>query len=230
MKNLTKTLMFIMIGLLFFACKPKIEPPEPIEKEVFTLQTLRQNDFYIYLHADELELDLDNIIEINNFNTQFFGVYDYEINFLNNGTNTLTANGKNIKHIEVGYYAYAGDIYDSVTALNVTKLKNLYILDCNNNLLTELDLSQNTNLRYLTCNDNQLTSVKLNSPVIYWVYLHNNQLSAAALNEIFYSLPDVNDFVKQRVISISNNPGTETCDKSIAENKGWIVDVYEYIW
>jgi hypothetical protein len=48
----------------------------------------------------------------------------------------------------------------------------------------------------------------------------HNQLSAAALNALFKSLPhkmpDDNAF-----ISITHNPGEHFCDKSIAINKGW---------
>jgi hypothetical protein len=44
-----------------------------------------------------------------------------------------------------------------------------------------------------------------------------NQLTAAALNALFTSLPTV----QSGIIYISANPGTDTCDRSIATNKGW---------
>lgn len=70
-----------------------------------------------------------------------------------------------------------------------------------------MDVSKNTALTHLTC--------------------HNNKLSASALNKIFDDLPQgkkVNDgYYNQSTIYIYNNPGTNTCDKSIATNKGWRV-------
>jgi|LauGreDrversion4_2_1035121.scaffolds.fasta_scaffold04132_7 hypothetical protein len=50
-------------------------------------------------------------------------------------------------------------------------------------------------------------------------------LSAADLNKIFTSLATVLTTQTNRTISIRGNPGTATCDKTIATNKNWIVDV-----
>ena len=52
-------------------------------------------------------------------------------------------------------------------------------------------------------------------------------LSAEALNQIFKDLPQGKTFedkygnTKQSTINIYGNPGKDTCDKSIAEKKGW---------
>jgi hypothetical protein len=50
----------------------------------------------------------------------------------------------------------------------------------------------------------------------------NNQLTAAALNALFGSLP-IKTSAYGGQISISGNPGADACNKSIAENKGWRV-------
>lgn len=50
-------------------------------------------------------------------------------------------------------------------------------------------------------------------------------LSAADLNKIFTSLATVLTTQTNRTIYIRGNPGTATCDKTIATNKNWIVDV-----
>jgi hypothetical protein len=44
----------------------------------------------------------------------------------------------------------------------------------------------------------------------------NNQLSADALNRIFTDLPK-----SEGLISIEDNPGTDTCNRSIAADKNW---------
>ena len=89
--------------------------------------------------------------------------------------------------------------WDNLTLLDVSKCPALTELGCGYNNLTSLDVSKNTALTWLDCSRNNLTS--------------------AALNQIFRDLPQVTS----GTIYMSGNPGTETCDKSIAENKGWRV-------
>ena len=143
---------------------------------------------------------------------------------------------------------YCGD--NNISSLDVSKCTALTKLDCGGNNLTSLDVSKNTALTKLWCYHNNLTSLDVTNNIILidlscgnnnltsldvskntaLTYLHceNNNLSASALNKIFNDLPQGkkwNEYgqKKQSTISIGNNPGTNTCDKSIAENKGWIV-------
>jgi hypothetical protein len=48
----------------------------------------------------------------------------------------------------------------------------------------------------------------------------HNQLTAAALDTVLMALPDHagEDYA---AISVSDNPGTAGCDRTIAESKGW---------
>jgi Leucine-rich repeat (LRR) protein len=94
-------------------------------------------------------------------------------------------------------------------------------LDCSNNELKVLDVSRNYALTTLWCRYNQLKKLKVGkNEKLTALNCCNNQLSAAALDKLFKHLPrktpDDNAF-----ISISNNPGENFCNKSIAENKGW---------
>ena len=143
---------------------------------------------------------------------------------------------------------YCGDNY--ISSLDVSKCTALTELSCGSNNLTSLDVSKNTALTKLWCHHNNLTSLDVTNNIMLidlscgnnnltsldvskntaLTYLHceNNNLSASALNKIFNDLPQGkkwNEYgqKKQSTISIGNNPGTNTCDKSIAENKGWIV-------
>jgi Leucine-rich repeat (LRR) protein len=81
-------------------------------------------------------------------------------------------------------------------------LKELY---CGNNRLTALDVSKSVLLMFLDCSD--------------------NSFSATALNELFKTL---NAAGGNKTIEIYSNPGCESCDRSIARNKGW--QVSEECW
>ena len=103
---------------------------------------------------------------------------------------------------EIHYVLSTDDIEHEYSNKNphiVTIKGNIKRLNCVYNNLTSLDVSKNTALTFLDCSSNNLTS--------------------AALNQIFRDLPQVTS----GTIYMSGNPGTETCDKSIAENKGWRV-------
>ncbi|GHT11606.1 hypothetical protein AGMMS4956_04910 [Bacteroidia bacterium] len=97
----------------------------------------------------------------------------------------------------------------------------LTYLDCGFNQLTTLDVSKNTALTDLSCGDNPLTvlDVSKNTALTY-LTCDNNQLTATALDALFNSLPTVTN----GEIYTGSNPGTSTCDQSIATGKGWTVN------
>lgn len=101
---------------------------------------------------------------------------------------------------------------DNLTSLDVSKCTALEVIDCRENQLTSLDVSKCTTLEDLNC-----------------VY---NQLSTNALNKILTDLPQGKtwqeyDYTWQSEIHIGGNLGTATCNKSIAENKGWKIEQEE---
>ncbi|MCL2436349.1 MAG: Ig-like domain-containing protein [Lentimicrobiaceae bacterium] len=97
--------------------------------------------------------------------------------------------------------------YCQLAALDVSKCTELEQLWCPGNQLKSLDVSHNTELRLLPCDVNLFT--------------------AEALNDLFRSLPYISernpywDWDCPMAISIYGNPGTDDCDFSIAEKKGW---------
>jgi len=112
-----------------------------------------------------------------------------------------------------------------LTSLNVSKNAKLAGLACNDNQLTSLDVSKNAILEGLGCNDNQLTSLDVSkNTALRNLSCIGNQLTTATLNAFFNTLHS-NNF-PSKFIEIRNNPGTETCDRSIAESKGWMVLYY----
>ncbi|MDR2653028.1 MAG: leucine-rich repeat domain-containing protein [Prevotellaceae bacterium] len=144
------------------------------------------------------------------------------------------------------------NIGNNLTSLDVSKCTKLEYLDCSDNQLTSLDVSKCTKLESLSCRGNQLTSLDVSvcinlksldcgnsyyGPRYYNkltsldvskctkltnVNCRGNQLSATALNSLFASLPV--PAVTNARIYYGDNPGTESCNTSIATNKGWYVN------
>jgi len=175
------------------------------------------------------------------------------LTFLGCGYNQLTSLdvSKNIELIQLSCE------YNQLTSLDVSKNTALRYLDCYNNQLTSLDVSKNTKLEKLSCSDNQLTNldVRKNTALIYLycrrnqltsidvsknatalVHLlcSNNQLSATALNILFGTLHNetieghFEMLIKRKTVTIFDNPGTDSCDQSIAKNKGWDVRLVKF--
>jgi len=107
-----------------------------------------------------------------------------------------------------------------LTVLDIKKAVSLTSLECYSNQLTSLDLSKCTALTGLGCDDNQLTSLDLSKCLsLTKIDCRSNQLTDVALNTLFESLPQ--GYGK---IYFYDNPGSWSCDQSIATNKGW--DIY----
>jgi hypothetical protein len=113
--------------------------------------------------------------------------------------------------------------WNELTKLDVSKNTALTYLECEWNYLTNLDVSKNTALIKLYCNENQLTNLNVNECMaLTSLNCSWNQLTTSTLNALFISLP-VRVLADYARISIQVNPGEHTCDRSIAENKGWMV-------
>ena len=81
------------------------------------------------------------------------------------------------------------------------------------------------NIYGLVCFDNKLTNLKVsNNNTIKILDCTGNQLSAAALNDLFETLPN-NSSGGRRDITIARNPGESDCNIVIAQAKGWTVSV-----
>ncbi len=129
------------------------------------------------------------------------------------------------------------DLYNNdLTSLDVSGLTALEYLNCNENDLTSLDVKGCSSLEYLACYSNDLSTLNLKGcssldvsglAALESLDCSSNDLSAEALNQIFKDLPQGKTFedkygnTKQSTIEIYGNPGKDTCDKSIAEKKGW---------
>ena len=95
-------------------------------------------------------------------------------------------------------HVYTGTSVYTVTIAGT----NITALECSSdNKLTGLDVGKNTALTSFNC--------------------RNSQLTVAALNALFETLLPAGNGKKR--LLIGGNTGTDDCDRSIAENKGWVV-------
>jgi len=142
----------------------------------------------------------------------------------------LQCHGNQLTSLDVSGAAGLQELYcdaSQLTSLNVSGAANLRILYCNMNQLTTLDVSKNTQLTNLNCENNELTSLDMSAnTMLYGLSCSYNLLTAGALNAMFRSLHGSTVNGGFRWINIFSNPGTDTCDQTIATNKGWAI----YLW
>jgi len=136
--------------------------------------------------------------------------------------------------------AYLDCSHNQLTSLDISKNIALQILYYRSNKLAKLDVSNCAALTHLDCSDNQLTNDALDA---LFEMLYNNSNNSALVNffETVRNLAQSNlvelrktenvsfeellSLVKKPELShyviISQNPGTNTCNSSIAKSKGW---------
>jgi hypothetical protein len=142
-------------------------------------------------------------------------VYYYEHIYSTKSTYTVIITENNIT------YFHCGD--NNLTYLDVSKKTSLKYLICSRNQLTKLDVYKNTALKELFCIRNQLTHLNVSKNTsLEYLSCDSNQFSTAALNSLFETLHGIKGISKY--IDIFNNPGTDACNKKIAEDKGWRVE------
>ena len=131
---------------------------------------------------------------------------------------------------------------NNLTTLDVSTLVNLITLNCFGNDLTSLDVSPLVNLVYLYCHTNPITSLDFSNCTSIQILQANaclltsitsfaatggsfdfgsNELSDIALDSYFTSL---GTSIVANHIGVTLNPGSATCDPTIATAKGWTVN------
>ena len=111
--------------------------------------------------------------------------------------------------------------FNKLTSLDVRNNTALTLLNFEYNQLSGLDVSNNIAVTILYCRKNQLESLDVsNNSMLREIAGDTNQLSASALNDLFGTL---HSNAGSKDIFIGNNPGTNTCNRSIATSKGWNV-------
>lgn len=122
----------------------------------------------------------------------------------NSSLKKLSCSENNIKTLDLINTSLLEELYcsyNNIESLLISKLKVLSKLGCNNNKLLTLDVNGCTSLLSIQCGSNLLDETSLNS--------------------LFNSLETNNNW---QSIYIENNPGTSSCDKQLAIDKGWTVN------
>ena len=160
----------------------------------------------------------------------------YTHEYANSSVRNITVSGNNItylvcndislSHLDVSgnnALTYLGCWNNQLKSLDISKNTALAALNCVANELTGLDVSKNILLMGLQCYNNQLTQLDVsNNVVLEFLLCDDNKLTAEALNTMFETLHN-NTLSSTKEIRIMLNPGADSCDKSIVENKGWRV-------
>jgi hypothetical protein len=126
---------------------------------------------------------------------------------------------------------------NKLSSLDLSDNMALDYLHCENNLLTFLDISNHTALRDVNCENNQLSILNVgNNSALEKLHCNGNRLSKLELNRIFNNLPAHSSsygsshswYAGQTntpniFFACGNNPGFNSCNKTIAEKKKWLV-------
>lgn len=160
----------------------------------------------------------------------------------------LNCNSNNLTNLDVSENTSLTQLWcdkNKLTNLDISKNTLLTVLDCSSNRLTDLDVSKNAVLSEFYCQSNKLTSLNVrknmmlarlycysnqltdldvsNNAVLSYLWCSSNRFSANVLNDIFNALPTYPQANYAGLI-INDNPGSETCNRDIALNKGWRFD------
>jgi Leucine-rich repeat (LRR) protein len=139
---------------------------------------------------------------------------------------TLDCSNNPLTNLDVSGSARLKEIIcndNQLTSLNANGCTALETLDCDHNQLTSLDVSGCTELIYLNCYANRFISLDVSECKRLQVLdCRYNQMEGDALNALFKSL-HIGTTYNDIIVYISQNPGAFTCDRSIAEVKGWRV-------
>ena len=187
------TIIFIVIAATFVSCKSsKYEPPQDTGK--MTVTTMKK----------------DVELAIGGYGEAFIDWGDMWAPTRINCRTIVTTSS----HSFLTQIPHIINIYgDGVTELI-----------CSGNSITDIELEENPWLEILDCSDNDLYSINVsNNTALNCLFCNNNHLTATALNAIFSNLNrSTYHGDRPKIINISNNPGERTCNKRIAEQKGWV--------
>ncbi len=245
MKTKFLNLLILIAGMALFAGCSKddgVSPDDPNALRTIKLSVeARTIEFDLSNRDHNVSFPTDLYIDWGDGSTTSSNSHAYSVK----GTYNVTIQAKNLKWF--GYSDYSDrlqqiDVKDcnslvgidlpgnDLTSLDVSGLAALEYLDCNSNDLSTLNLKGCSALKELNCLSNDLTTLDVSGlAALEYLDCIYNDLSAEALNQIFKDLPQRKTFedkygnTKQSTIRIYGNPGKDTCDKSIAEKKGWEV-------
>lgn len=174
----------------------------------------------------------------------------YSCSAVGSGVTYFKADSKRVLRIDTHaapLLTYLNCTSCQVTSLDLTNNTELINLYCGGNKLTSLNLTHNLKLQTLTCSENQLSNLDISVlPVLKKVIAHTNplteikvcstgslnylsclncNLNAATLNQVFNALPPLTDMPGNKNLFMLNNPGSNSCQISLAISKNWSTDL-----
>jgi len=193
-------------------------------------------DFLVYLdiafNPDLSNLYIDNLSQLQIVHLNDTVISDLELISLEvlteiDVTNTRIVN-LNVSSADtlINIYGGGNSYLSSITLGHQPYLTTLDVM--NSTSLASLDVSDCDSLQYIGAHNCGLTSITVNGLVGLFsfcdVFIHDNYLTETTINSFFNNLGTIVSpgFAN---IDVSNNPGSSTCDKTIAEAKGWNVTV-----
>lgn len=169
-----------------------------------------------------IDLQIENSIYLDRLQCSFGTLDHLNLSGLTALTQLLVS-GNQLKNINLANLNHLRLLFcdsNSLNELNVSKNQWISKLNCSRNNLRELDLANLTKLDELDCSYNRMTRLVISKTnLLNKLDCSGNLLSEENLNEIFECLPNANS----SEINIKLNVGAAKCNRSIAENKGWIV-------
>jgi hypothetical protein len=150
---------------------------------------------------------------------------EVRLGLMGSGTATVDwGDGSAKETLELSEYtAFVREFPDENFRTITVSGKDITVFSCIWGALSVLDVRRNPMLTELSLKVNQLETLDLTqNTALKYVDIKANQFTAAALNELFGTLHS-----NGGTINIAYNPGTDDCNKSIAEAKGWTVEIVE---
>ena len=110
----------------------------------------------------------------------------------------------------------------ALTVLDVSGCSVLEQLDCSRSKLSAIDLDGCSALERLNCGANELTTLDVSScTALQTLDCYGNKLDSNVLDALFGTLPAPGS--GSFSVFIYGNPGADSCNRTLAEDKGWRV-------
>jgi hypothetical protein len=180
------------------------------------------------------QLNIDSLTSLVTLNASDNGL-EYLYIPQNTALVTLNVSTNNLRTLELKYVAmleYVNCSYNALTRLELLGVDSgtFHTLACAHNQLSYLDIQGCTGVYNLDVSYNSLTTLALpnfSPPFIVGedgaVYnLSSNSFTSTELNAIFTALDAPSTAPQTATLYITGNPGTGTCNTTIATSKGWL--------
>lgn len=159
--------------------------------------------------------------------------------YLHGLTGTLDLSGLNnlteLDFYQIGSYSNNGQYLTGLNLSGCTSLKSINRNDSDNDLdnwsspycyyITSIDLTDCQALEYFNMSYSDITSLDFSACTagtsLYYVDITDNNMDAAAIDNMIATFPDRQSSPTQGVYVISGNPGANSHNETAANDKGW---------